>query len=431
MTTDRRPAPADPQEEQISDPDLVAAIAQTRSGLEGGLQALAGWVRQALAPDGVPRAQSLSQAAACFRGLCAVADLLAAGGTKPDEKLLATVRSGLVRMLDAFLGLVAPGGQLPAFGDGGSGGCPELLAEGAGRFQQGEYAWPVAMLGHSLPDSAGVPLPPPFTSVNLPDSRFAALRSDWTPRAHYLAVNYGPPSGPSFELHAFGETMATRRGTGVAGDEAAVWTTGLFLDALGAGYQEQEQGTPHRQNLLFVKPVGDLPGYWLVTDSGLCLSWRLESPLPLAGNGGLVTATAGPGRPGLQVIPARPMELRLGHGAGAGETNWLAFDGSGEACRTSEIAILLAPYERVAPAPGSFQIQPFTCPGGPGRCYRVMHHLGYDLLVVGDGTLAQFDEAELTTDAHFALIRVRGGVVVARQASRCSQVRFRGEELAQ
>lgn len=352
--------------------------------------------------DGVSRETAPGAAAERCRSLCAAADQAAA-----PQRI--SLRSDAVRMLDAFLAMVPPHERLET-------GWLPLLAEGAKRFQQGEYAWPVAQLGLPLPEGTGLPLPPPFTSVVLPDSRIAVMRSDWTPRAHYLAVHDGHACQdlPRFALCAFGETLATEcggdgGGGGPAGG-APRWATGLFLDALAQG--ERAIG--------FVKPVGDLPGYWLVTEQ-TGGSWTLRSPLPLAGNGGMVTASAGDGRPGLQIMPAQAQNLRQGLDATG---HWLAFDGA------AALTVLLAPYERIAPAPGSFQVQPFSAAQPGARCWRILHPLGYDLLVLGDGTPADFPELELTTDAQAALLRMRGGLLVAQQAARCSTLHFRGEELA-
>ena len=235
-----------------------------------------------------------------------------------------------------------------------------------------------------------------------------------------------------------------------ADGEQPIWATGLFMDALGAQHRgyEAQFGLRNRRNILFVKPLGDLPGYWLVHDMaaggapGLRLSWYLHSPLPMEQQGEMVAAGA-PGIPGLQVIPARPAPVRLGKGVAAvqglglagdphQEVDWLAFDGEMSAECRYEFAVLLAPYEKVAPAAGTIRVQSWSGSASglqAARCCRILHPLGYDVLVMGDGQLQSYPELELSTDARFALIRVRGGLVAAAQAARATTLKFREEEM--
>lgn len=279
-----------------------------------------------------------------------------------------------IRSLDFLHAIIGPDGQVPSFLRQGREDPAQKLADGAIQYHQGEYLWPLAMQGRPLPEGE-VPLPSGFTSVHLAEAGVAVMRSDWGARAHYMAID----GAGNFVLHAYGQELACGcdPALGREGGQSPLWSTGLFLDALGAaGSATSADSTTRRAAVLFVKPVGDLPGYWLIADGGA---------LP-------------PSQPGLQVVQAP-----LG-------------------------ATLLAPYDRFPSQLGPIKIDAWDAEGA--RCYRIVHALGYDLLVIGDGAKREFEAIELTTDGRFALIRVRGHQVGAHQLSRGTILHFRGEELA-
>ena len=179
---------------------LFPEFGEAQRWLDLGLGVLAEHARRGLYPDGCPHERSIGYANLAYRRSRAVLILLEETAGKPQsshitrpDKDVAAIRSGTIRLLDFINAMTLPNGQYPAFNDGNRGdGGLLVLADGALRFNQGEYLWPLAQLGRPLPEGAPVPLPLPYTSVNLPDARFAAMRSDWTPRAHCMIVNYGP-----------------------------------------------------------------------------------------------------------------------------------------------------------------------------------------------------------------------------------------------
>ncbi len=291
-----------------------------------------------------------------------------------------------IRSLDLLLATVGPDGLAPGYDD-----AAQLLAEGAVRLKQGEYLWPLAMQGRPVPEGQ-MPLPPAFTSVHITDPACAVMRSDWSARAHFMRID----GSGTFTAHAYGRFVAS--GSGLAPAGASLWTTGLFLDALSSG----------ERTVLFVKPVGDLPGYWLISDLS-----AVRPAFTTADTGVQVVVGSAPRQSGGEAVQQLGEESAPAHAQGEG----------------TEFACLLAPYERYSSQLGAMRLQAWSV-GGSVRCYRVLHALGYDIHFLGDGEKHTLPELELTTDARFALIRVRGHQVVARQVSRATSLIFREEALA-
>lgn len=145
-----------------------------------------------------------------------------------------------------------------------------------------------------------VPKKPDYTSVNLPDTGWAIMRSDWTRDARYLLFDYGNNEpwhchrdGLGFSIYAFGEPLITDCGHGGSydSDRSKLWyketisnnlvtingmsqrkiTSGTcdkwvtsqtadYANAIHDGYKYL--GAYSRRKITFVKP-----NYWIITDN--------------------------------------------------------------------------------------------------------------------------------------------------------------------
>jgi hypothetical protein len=161
---------------------------------------------------------------------------------------------------------------------------------------------------------------PKINSINLKDSKFAVMRSDWSKNALVMIINYGPAANHNhedildFEIYANGKAIAVDAGLGPKGyddelhlnwyratkshnmimvndssimrgesiGENVIWTTQKYIDYFSASHSgyKQKFGITNKRQILFVKPF-----YWLIFDNvisekkGHKLDWMFHSPL--------------------------------------------------------------------------------------------------------------------------------------------------------
>ncbi len=325
------------------------------------------------------------------------------------------------RMKEAFRWYMltsTPIGTSPATGDSGHGGISDLMKEGARRTGDGALLWPAR---HALSTSERRSLPrpvrPPQTSLNLPSSGFAVMRSGWERNDHYMIINYGPYGGGhthnhalDFELFAYGAGLALdtsrfdsydnpldayfrcarahnqvvvndadmdRAGLKVTG---VLWRSGKHVDLFAAthnGYAESHGVTISRK-VVFVKPH-----CWLVSDlieervRHHCYTWFLHSPerfRPTRGKAFL----AGRG-PGLLVVPARPEEVRhVRKGVGYTdsdrrtpnifpERNWIGYEKFDHLSSFATFCVALVPFRN---APATVSLRPLSVTDRGGQVSR-------------------------------------------------------------
>ena len=199
-------------------------------------------------------------------------------------------RKTLEKMHDVCLYLAQPDWRLPNLGDSGEPDVREALAAAATVFGRRDFRYP-----------DGRPIRPPRkASVPFPHAGYCVMRSDWSPDAAYLCIDYGPwgyPNGHSHEdslsltLYALGRRLVVEtgvlsyvrdewreyfagaaghntctvdgRGQGFVDAELLTWRTSReldFADGLHRGYAP----VIHRRAVLFLKP-----DYWLLLDAFL------------------------------------------------------------------------------------------------------------------------------------------------------------------
>ncbi|HTY58399.1 MAG TPA: heparinase II/III family protein, partial [Bacteroidota bacterium] len=152
-----------------------------------------------------------------------LAYLLGVYGRAPEVRR--EIRASLGRTIDWWLAMITPTGEIPAINDSQRGLFPvAVLRDGALLFDKPDALGVLRdIFGERGED--GAPLPP-FTSRHMPASGFTVMRSDWTPRALYCSINYGPEAGfhthrdmLDVELYAYGRPLAVDAGLGLTYDD--------------------------------------------------------------------------------------------------------------------------------------------------------------------------------------------------------------------
>jgi hypothetical protein len=321
---------------------LFSEFREAQDWLNIGVQRLVEHIDQDFYADGGHYERAAGYGAWCTR---LSADLLRFSAWYPQITVPDHMHDRVVQMYDWFLATATPLGESPGFNDSTVATQDDLfqqatLCTGAGRF-----LWPLR--GRCRSVNGIRPRRPPFTSIDLRPSGFAVMRSGWDLNVCYLMLNYGPWGGGhthnallDFALYAFGTPVAleaTHWGSYdnpldhyfrspqahnqvVVNDapldrvncqgEEVVWVTGQGLDYFSAQHRGYAQafGVTIQRQILFLKP-----DYFLVSDTIFegpqhqSYTWYLHSPYKWqVGKTRCVTMA----RPGLQVIPARPAEIR-------------------------------------------------------------------------------------------------------------------------
>jgi len=407
-----------------------------------GLQRLTEHMERDFYPDGghserCPRNYTL----ATYLNYRNIAYLLKGYGVRSD--VCARIQSSMGRTIDWWCSMLAPTGEIPAINDSHRGLFPSMiLRDGAGLFEKPQALAVLRNLfGEKTGGTEGLPA---YTSRHMPASGFSVMRTDWSPDAFYLTVNYGPSAGfhshqdlLDFELYAYGQPMAVDAGIGLTYDDplyktwyrssrahnmVAVndsnieregfqgenirWGSTLSLDFFSGEHRGYQRfGIHQRRQIAFVKP-----SYWFILDdlsctrSGDTLSWYFHSPGKLLPSGaGFVSASI----PGIRILPAGerfPTRSGMGRAASSsdrtpGKTDeilWIRFDQTGSRDSLHHFAVLLAPVRG--------QGEVFSAERRSDRHYVVKSPQFSDHLYFTNGTYA---DATLQTDGVFVLMRLR------------------------
>ena len=370
-----------------------------------------------------------------------IAYLLDAYGVRGDVR--EQIQASMGKTIDWWLSMIAPTGEVPAINDSHRGLFPAtILRDGARMFGKPQA---YAVLRNLFGEDGGEKGPlPEYTSRHMPASGFSVMRTDWTPDALYLTVNFGPYAGfhthldmLDFEMYAYGKPLAVDAGIGLTYDDplyntwyrssrahnmvvvndSSIEREGIegqrirwgstasvdFFSGEHGGYRRF--GVLDRRQIAFVKPA-----YWLILDdlvssrTGDTLSWYLHTPERLARAGSGFASVSGPG---LRIIPAGgvyPSRTGTGWGASSstrlpGKTEqvpWIRFDQISSRDSSRQFALLLFPFRAHEETPAAMKISDrhfiIRRPG-------ITDHLYFTHGAYSDGVLA--------TDAEFVLLRVQ------------------------
>jgi hypothetical protein len=410
--------------------------------LRVGLQRLIEHLERDFYPDGghserCPRNYTL----ATYLNYRNIAYLLKVYGVRSDVR--DRIQSSLGRTIDWWITMLAPTGEVPAINDSHRGLFPAaILRDGAGLFGKPQA---YAVLRNLLRQNAGhAEVLPDFTSRHMPASGFSVMRTDWSPDAFYLTVNYGPSAGfhshfdlLDFELYAYGKPMAVDAGLGLTYDdplyhtwyrssrahnmvtvndsniaregirgEKISWSSTPSLDFFAGEQRGYERfGVHQRRQIAFIKS-----DYWFILDdlsctrSGDTLSWYFHSPGKLLPSGaGFVSASL----PGIRILPAGeclPSRSGMGWAASSSdrtpgkteEIPWIRFDRTGSRDSLRQFAIVLAPIQQQGDVVSAERIS--------RRHFVVTWPGSTDHLYFTNGTYA---DGTLNTDGVFVLVRLR------------------------
>ena len=362
------------------------------------------------------------------------------------DDLAADIRHRMGNTIDWWITMLAPTGEVPAINDSHRGMFPTFILQDGAEFFQKPYVYGVLKNLFGMDSKNQSFSLPSFTSRHMPASGFTVMRTDWTPSALSMNLNYGKFAGfhthndmLDFEIYAYGKALAVDAGLGLTYDDPLyvpwyqssrahnmvvvndrnierketegsniVWNSGAMLDYFSGEHDGYKNlGVHVQRRIAFVKP-----SYWIIVDQMDCkeggdtLSWYFHSPTVLVPHGrGYQSSTS----PGILVLPANdPMSSRTGTGMAAstrdltpGKTdqiNWIAFDQLATPGPANEIAVLLFPFKDAPPSATLSTIS--------GSHYRVTSPGATDDLYFLTGP---FEDSEIATDASFLTIRRQQG----------------------
>ncbi len=362
------------------------------------------------------------------------------------DDLAAEIRHRMGNTIDWWIAMLAPTGEVPAINDSHRGAFPVfILQDGAEFFQKPYVRGVIKNLFETDSKNLTFSLPS-FTSRHMPASGFTVMRTDWTPSALYMNLNYGKFAGfhthndiLDFEIYAYGKALAVDAGLGLTYDDLLyvpwyqssrahnmvivndrnidrketegsniVWNSGAMLDYFSGEHDGYKNlGVHVQRRIAFVKP-----SYWVIVDRMDCqkggdtLSWYFHSPTVLVPHGWGYQSSS---LPGILVLPSNSsMRSRIGTGMAAsthdltpGKTeqiNWIAFDQRATRGPANEIAVLLYPFNNSPPSATLSTIS-------DGH-YRVSTSAVTDDLYY---LTAPLKTNEVDTDASFLLIRRQQG----------------------
>ena len=377
----------------------------------------------------------------CFRNLAYLLTCYHASPVLADR-----IRATMGKTLEWWITMITPEGETPAINDSHRGLFPvRVLKDGTTLFPAPGVEGVLRSLLHGR-ESANAVLPP-FTSRHMPASGFTVMRTDWTPKALYMSINYGPAAGfhthfdlLDFELYAFGRALAIDAGIGLTYDDPLYeswyrssrahnmvvvndsnitregvagenirWGATASLEYFSGEHRGYERfGVRVRRQIAFVRPL-----YWFVLDDLPCsrtgdtLSWYFHSPLPLQPFGAGYRSVSAPG---ILVMPLHPPDaVRTGTGWAAsssvtlpGRTEcipWIRFDQISRRDSLHQFAVLLAPFrdddhQRTAVAVSR-------------RHFRISSAGSDDDIYFADGNYA---DGTVETDARIVMIRRAPGL---------------------
>lgn len=362
------------------------------------------------------------------------------------EDLALQIRQRMGNTIDWWVSMLAPTGEVPAINDSHRGLFPTGILQDGAEFFKKPYVYGVLRNLFGFPPKDSVLVLPSFSSRHMPASGFSVMRTDWTPDALYMNINYGKWNGPhthndmlDFEIYAYGRALAVDAGLGLTYDdplyipwykssqahnmvtvnernlarettwgENVVWSSGALLDYFAGEHRGYASlGIYHQRQIAFVKPM-----YWVMLDQLKCekggdtLSWYFHTPTTMVSSGlGYHSSKS----PGIVVLPATGWAgSRTGTCMAAStddltpgktqEIRWLAFDQVAAAGSTRQFAFLLYPYRDSLPL--------VTLTSLSATHYRVTGSIFSDDLYYSS---APFDDGEIASDAMFLLIHREKG----------------------
>jgi len=241
-----------------------------------------------------------------------------------DKSYVARHRGLLEKMVEFNVLTMSPLGTNCPFNDSFRSSVVDFVCKHGNEVKRGDFLGPILpFLSEKHKSELAVkPTIPKVTSVNLPDSRFAVMRSGWTNDALMMIINYGPAANHhhedilDFEVYAYGKAIAidagigpkgyddelhrswyrasashnmvmvndTSIGRGEANGEDVIWASQKFTDYFAASHSgyEKSLGIRNRRHIVFVKRR-----YWVIydeidsRDGGQKLDWLFHSPLML------------------------------------------------------------------------------------------------------------------------------------------------------
>lgn len=415
---------------------------ESTAWLEIGLQRITEHMREDFYADGghserAPRNYTL----ATYLNYRNIAYLLDAYRVRSDVR--DRIRASMGKTIDWWLSMIAPTGEVPAINDSHRGLFPAaILRDGARQFGKPQA---YAILRNLFGETGGESGPlPEYTSRHMPASGFSVMRTDWTPEAFYLTVNFGPYAGfhthfdmLDFEIYAYGKPLAVDAGIGLTYDDPLYntwyrssrahnmvtvndssieregiegqrirWGTTRSVDFFSGEHSGYRRfGVLDRRQIAFVKPA-----YWFMLDdlvssrTGDTLSWYFHTPERLAPAGPGFASISGPG---VRIIPAGDVyPYRMGTGWGAssstrlpGKTEkvpWIRFDQISSRDSVRQFALVLSPFRAQEEAPTAMRVS--------DRHFIVRSAGTADHLYFTHGA---FSDGILKTDAEFVLVRMR------------------------
>ncbi|MEW6510141.1 MAG: alginate lyase family protein [Bacteroidota bacterium] len=432
--------------------------------LRMGLQRMSEHLESDFFPDGghserCPRNYTM----ATYLGFRNLAYLLEAYGVRKD--LSEKIRASMGRTIDWWLTMLTPTGEIPAINDSHRGLFPTVILRDGAEFFHKPQAYPVMrqLLGTAV---GGVDSLPSYTSRHMPASGFTVMRTDWSPDALYLSMNYGPAAGfhthfdmLDFECYAYGKPLAVDAGLGLTYDDPLYqswyrssrahnmvvvndsnivregtegknvqWGSTQTVDYFAASHSGYDRfGVRQRRHIVFVKP-----SYWFMLDelstavSEDTLSWYLHSPQRLTPNrNGFVSE----GDTGISILPAgQEFTTRTGTGWAASTTvrkpgkteeiGWIRFDQVSVRGSIRRFAILLEPFRDKSTLRSADRVS--------DRHYVVTSPGQTDHLYITGGAYA---DDTLQTDGACAVIRIPDAGVARFTVINGRYLTYRGQML--
>ena len=395
-----------------------------------------------------------------YRNIAYLLEAYGAGGGVRD-----LIRASMGKTIDWWITMIAPTGEVPAINDSHRGLFPaSILRDGARMFGRPQaYAILRNLFGE--PGEEGAPLPG-YTSRNMPASGFCVMRTDWTPQALYLSVNYGPFAGfhthsdmLDFEMYAYGKPLAIDAGIGLTYDDTLYytwyrssrahnmvtvndssieregtagaqirWGSTRSVDYFSGEHRGYRRfGVLERRQIAFVKP-----SYWLILDdivsthTGDTLSWYFHTPERLVPSGSGFASLSGPG---IRITPAgEAYPSRIGTGWAAssstkipGKTEripWIRFDRVTSRDSARQFALMLTPFRS--------REEPFRAVKMSDRYFIVNGPEYTDHMYFARGS---YSDGTLKTDAEFVCVRVRGDAPASYALIDGTYLVYRGKTL--
>lgn len=239
--------------------------------------------------DGAQVELTTSYHQGCISGFIRAAEIAQLGGTEPSPEYW----ERLERMYEYTMFLQKPDGTQPMLGDSWPGNTSGIVTAGAERFDRPDMLY-VGTRGERGRE-------PEYLDTRLPAAGYYVMRTDWLdPQAIYCLVDvahrwgggHQQPDALQINLFACGKTLLPDSGSylyygpdrqrfaltsshsTVTIDDANQNTSPAtlhcfastdalsFVDGSHGGYE----GVTHRRQVLFARPVGEMPAYFLVID---------------------------------------------------------------------------------------------------------------------------------------------------------------------